>query len=369
MSDAVESLGVLQIYTGAGTGSGFLVEPRRFVTNCHVVAPYRLVAVELRDRQRVVGTVRRISPRRDLALVEVGVPLGLEVLPLAPAEALAAGDPVSIVGFPLGLPLSVTEGVVSNPRQLLEGQRFVQTDAAVNPGNSGGPMLDGEGRVVAVTNCKLNSAEAVGFGIPVGAVHTFVAAFGEQAAAFGVECPACEAVLDRPVRYCDNCGSDLEELELASYFEPPDDHPVVAFVEGALRGAGVDPVLARHGCQHWSFWSGSAPIKISCCCSEHVCFTSPLARPGRKNLGELFRHLLSPEHEPFAFDLQDNVVRLNLTVHMSDVFAPERHEALRAAVARFLAAADRCDDALFERFGCEPAPETQLDRLARHAET
>ena len=363
----IEALGVLQVFTGGGTGSGFLVDERHLVTNCHVVAPYRHVAVELRDKRRVVGTVRRIHPKRDLALVELASAPALQVLALAETDELEAKHPVNIVGFPAGLPLSLTEGVVSSPRQLLEGQHYVQTDAAINPGNSGGPILDGQRRVVAVTTCKLGSAEAVGFGIPVADVRSFVAAFRDQEAAFGVECPSCEALIEKAGRYCDGCGSDLDELELPSYFEPPDDHPVVAFVEQALRSAGVDPVLARHGTQNWSFYSGSAPIKIWCCCSEHVCFGSPLAQPGKKNHGELFRYLLSPEHEPFAFDLQDNVIRLNLTVHMSDVFAPEHHGAFATAVAAFLAAADRYDNALIERFACEPAPETQLTFLAHGA--
>ena len=66
----IETLGVFQVFTGGGTGSGFLIDDRLLVTNCHVVAPYQKVAVEKRDRQRILGTVRRIHPKRDLAIVE-----------------------------------------------------------------------------------------------------------------------------------------------------------------------------------------------------------------------------------------------------------------------------------------------------------
>ena len=66
MNDSIEieQLGVFQVFTGGDTGSGFLIKPNTLVTNCHVVAPYRTVAVELRDKSRVVGIVRRIHPRR-----------------------------------------------------------------------------------------------------------------------------------------------------------------------------------------------------------------------------------------------------------------------------------------------------------------
>ncbi len=355
----IESLGVFQVFTGAGTGSGFLVDPRHLVTNCHVVAPYKTVAVELRDKSRIIGNVRRIHPKRDLAVVELARELKEEVLTLGPSEALRAKQMVNIVGFPIGLPLSVTEGVISHPKQLFDGQHYVQTDAAINPGNSGGPILDDERRVIAVTTCKIRSADLVGFGIPGSDVTRFVADFREQSAGFGVECPACEALLEKPIRYCASCGSDLEFLDLDAFFEPPEPHPVVRFVEGALAKASIDPVLARHGNQNWSFHNGSAPIKIWCCCSEHVCFSSPLAQPGKKNLGDLFRYLLASDHAPLAFDLDDNVVRLNLTVHMSDVFAPDSHDELSRWVATFIDKSDEYDNILIDRFGCTPAPETQ----------
>ncbi len=358
----LEALGVYQIFTGGGTGSGFLIDPQHLLTNAHVVFPYRRVAVELRDKRRVAGEVRRVAPRRDLAIVELPQPLDGAILPFD-GDELRSQQALRILGFPVGLPLSVTEGVVSHARQLLDGQHYVQTDAAVNPGNSGGPMLDEANRVVAVTTCKLRSAELVGFGIPAPDAARFVQSFREQSGVFGVECPSCEALLESSDRYCDDCGSDLDDLDLDDYFEPPEQHPVVAFVEQALVQAKVDPVLARHGRLNWSFYSGSAPIKIWCCCSEHVCFSSPLAQPGKKSLGDLFRYLLSPDHQPLAFDLDENVIRLNLTVHMSDVFTGAGHDLLAQQIADFVQKADDYDNALIDRFGCLPAPETQLTFL------
>src|SRR5262249_33956257 len=277
-----------------------------------VVAPYRKVAVELRDRTRVVGTVRRIHPRRDLAIVELAAPRSEQVFEVVTSEHLQSTQRLNIVGYPVGLPLSMTDGIVSHPRQLLDEQYFVQTDAAINPGNSGGPMLDDGKRVVAVTTCKLTSADMVGFGIPGTDVRGFIDAFRAQEAEFGVTCPACDDLLARATRYCDSCGSDLEDLELGTYFAPESDHPMVGFVESALAHAKVDPVLARHGALNWSFYSGSAPVQIWMCCSEHLCFASSLAQPGKQKLGDLFRYLLSAEHAPFAFDLHDNLIRLSL---------------------------------------------------------
>jgi serine protease Do len=370
MSDEIHKLGVFQVFTGGGTGSGFLIAPNVLVTNCHVVAPYRTVAVELRDKRRIVGTVRRIHPKRDLAIVELAQSLTEQIMPLAEVVTLQGLEPkqaVHILGFPVGLPLSLTEGVISHPNQLLDGQHFLQTDAAINPGNSGGPMLDEQKHIIAVTTCKLTSADMVGFGIPGADVRQFVEGFAGQSAPFGVICPACDVLLETSERYCAGCGTDLEAVELTTYFDPPEAHPVVAFVEGALAKANIDPILARHGEQNWSFYSGSAPIKIWCCCTEHLCFSSPLAQPGKQRLGELFRFLLSEEHAPFAFDLVDNIIRLNLTFHATDVFAKTDDGQTTAWISKFVATADEYDNMLIDKYGCEPAPETQLPFLTEQS--
>ncbi|HUQ06133.1 MAG TPA: trypsin-like peptidase domain-containing protein [Kofleriaceae bacterium] len=360
---SIEQLGVFQIFTGGGTGTGFLISPTVLLTNCHVVAPYRTVGVELRDRQRIVGKVRRIHPRRDLAVVQLDAPLDATVLTVADSDGLQSQQKVSIIGFPVGLPLSLTEGIISSPRQLLAEQHFVQTDAAINPGNSGGPILDGDRRVIAMTTCKLTSADNVGFGIPGTDVRAFADGFAAQTAEFGVVCPSCEALLENANRYCDSCGSDLEDLELESYFGGAEVHPVVGFVEDGLAKAGIDPVLARHGALNWSFYSGSAPIQIWSCCSDHLCFLSALAQPGKQNLGPLFRYLLSSEHVPFAFDMNENTIRLSLTVHATDIFTHGKPEELVERVAAFIAAADRFDDKLIQEYGCVPAPKTRLSFL------
>ena len=360
----IEQLGVYQVYTGGGTGSGFLIDERHLVTNAHVVAPYRQVAVETRDRSRILGQVRRVHPLRDLAIVELQQPLAGEVLSLGEDAGLKPKQPVHILGFPVGLPLSLTEGVISHPRQLMDEQYYVQTDAAINPGNSGGPMLDDARHIIAVTTCKLNAAEAVGFGIPVADVRSFIEAYRAAPGEFGVHCPACEELIEQRQRFCPNCGTDLERRQdFADYFEPPEPDPLTDFVEQALRGAEVDPVLARHGHQNWSFHSGSAPVKVWCCCSEHLNFSSPLAQTGKQQLDELFRFLLDAEHAPYVFDLSGKIIRLLLVVHISDVFNRAAHGTLIERVRGFIAKADASDELLIERYGCEPAPETQLDRL------
>ncbi len=365
--DDIESLGVYQVYTGGGTGTGFLIDAAHLLTNCHVVAPYREVAVEMRDKTRIVGTVMRLHPHRDLAIVKLARDVDGALMAISENDELRPKQSVHILGFPVGLPLSLTEGVISHPRQLLDEQYFVQTDAAINPGNSGGPILNAAREIIAVTTCKLNQADAVGFGIPAADVRQFVADFRAQQATFGVQCPACEELITHKTRYCPNCGTDLQSRhDFDDYFEASDDHPLVQFVEGALRQATIDPVLARHGNHNWSFHVGSAPIKIWCCCSEHLNFSSPLAQTPTRGLAELFQYLLSDAHSPVAFDLTGSTIRMNLVVHTADVFTESERDELANRVAGFIRKADETDDLLIRQFGCQPAPETQTALLKEH---
>lgn len=369
MSDVleIERLGVFQVFTASGTGTAFLIDPHTLVTNAHVVEPFRRVAIELRDKRRVVGTIRRVHPRRDLAIVEVAIPLAEDALVVAETDEAQARQAVHIIGFPVGLPLSLTAGVISHPHQLLGDEYFVQTDAAINPGNSGGPILADDKRVIAVTTCKLTSADNVGFGIPASDVTEFIKAYRQQTVGFGVACPSCGALLVSADRYCAACGADGVELGLDAYFGEPELDPQTAFVEQALAAAGVDPVVARHGANNWSFYSGSAAITIWSCSESHLCFAAVLARPGKARLDALFRYLLSAEHAPLVFDLADHLIRLSLTVHVSDLFVASARADLQRHIKTLITSVDRLDNLLIEQYGCEPAPQTQLAVLTAQA--
>ena len=83
---------------------------------------------------------------------------------LAEDDTLTIGRKVYVAGYPYGMPFTITEGSVSSPKQLMDG-KYIQTDAAVNPGNSGGPILDEDNRVVGVTVSKFTQADNMGFGI------------------------------------------------------------------------------------------------------------------------------------------------------------------------------------------------------------
>jgi S1-C subfamily serine protease len=155
-----------------GQGSGLvLAEDGYILTNSHVARSAGDLRVRLADGVTMAGKLVGADDHTDLAIVRVDARLPAP-LALAETEALRVGQLVVAIGNPLGFERSVSLGVVSalyrslptTAGGLLEG--LVQTDAAVNPGNSGGPLVDAEGRVVGITTAMLAYASGIGFAVP-----------------------------------------------------------------------------------------------------------------------------------------------------------------------------------------------------------
>ena len=136
-----------------GMGSGFVVSPDGYiVTNAHVVDGATEVTVKLTDRREFTAKVVGADKRTDIALIKIDAK-GLPALDLSAKPAVKRGEWVVAIGSPFGFESSVSAGVVSGlHRALPNGQMvpFIQTDVAVNPGNSGGPLLNAAGQVVGV---------------------------------------------------------------------------------------------------------------------------------------------------------------------------------------------------------------------------
>ena len=166
---------VVAVTAGDRTGSGFLVDDAgHIVTNAHVVGSDREVQVAIGGR-RIGASVRGVEPSVDVAVLTLGAPAG-DSAPLAFAEGdLRVGDPVVAIGAPFGLQGSLSTGVVSGLRRQIDSPNgfaitgVIQTDAALNPGNSGGPLLDLSGRVVGVATQIATEGgrnEGIGFAVP-----------------------------------------------------------------------------------------------------------------------------------------------------------------------------------------------------------
>mgnify|MGYP000981081678 CR=1 FL=1 len=156
-----------------GQGSGFIISDDGLIlTNAHVVREAKDVTVKLSDRREFPAKVLGADPVTDVAVLRIDAK-GLPTVRLGDSRQIGVGDPVLAIGAPFGFEQTATQGIVSAKGRSLPGDAvvpFIQTDAAVNPGNSGGPLFSGNGEVVGI-NAQIYSHtggyQGLAFAIPI----------------------------------------------------------------------------------------------------------------------------------------------------------------------------------------------------------
>jgi S1-C subfamily serine protease len=170
-------------------GSGFVIDKAgHIVTNYHVVRGASSIRVSFSNNERIKAKVIGVDPSTDLAVRKVDVKSrALRTLPLGSSDSVRVGDQVIAIGNPFGLDRSVTSGIVSAVQRRIEApnqlsiEHVIQTDAALNHGNSGGPLLNAEGEVIGV-NAQIETGDSasqgnvgIGFAIPINTVRDVAA--------------------------------------------------------------------------------------------------------------------------------------------------------------------------------------------------
>ena len=186
VADVVEKAlpGIVKVITPTGSGTGFIVtRDGLVVTNRHVVGVANHVSIGLNTGKQIRGRVIYRHSNLDLAHIQIEGRQAFTPIPMGDSESVRLGEEVIAIGYPLGNILgkapTVSVGIISAKRD-----RLLQTDAALNPGNSGGPLINADGEAVGVVVSRLqtdssgNAVEGIGFAIPINEV----AVAGEQPA-------------------------------------------------------------------------------------------------------------------------------------------------------------------------------------------
>lgn len=168
--NATRAVVLIDARTPSGTkqGSGFLVDPTgRILTNYHVIRDARSVRVKLASGDLYdIAFVLATDERRDLAVLQIAG-FDLPSLPLANSDSVKIGNPVVVIGSPLGLENTVTTGIVSGRRQEAEGFQLLQISAPASRGSSGGPVLSQEGNVIGIAASQIQAGQNLNFAVPI----------------------------------------------------------------------------------------------------------------------------------------------------------------------------------------------------------
>jgi len=350
---------IFKINTANGSGSAFYLKQHNiFITDYHVVQGAKSLAIEDKGLNRFVGNVVLTDASEDIAFVRAvtGDFSALPEISFSDLANIALRDEVYVLGYPYGMPYTETQGIVSSPKQLMDGKYYIQTDASVNPGNSGGPLVNKNGEIIGITTAKFADADNMGFAIPVDTLKELIHIYTtHQPQQYSIVCPSCKSVIDEPSEYCNNCG---DSINIAA-FEEKELSALAKLIEEGFATYGINPVLARAGNEYWCFHSGSSLIRMFVYSNNYLYATSPINKMASKQMPELLKYLLSPAQRPYQLGVYDGSIYLSYRVHISDLFNEKYGKQELEKLIKLSSKADDTDNFLLDTYGCPLAAEAK----------
>lgn len=255
---------VIQIATPYSTGTGFyLLSHHLIVTNEHVVRDNRDAVIDGSKFDKQLVKVIFTDQKYDLAFLEAPECMQMPAVKMAEGNKIRQGDTIIAVGHPFGLKYTATQGIVSNTSHLQDQINYIQHDAALNPGNSGGPLVNRDGEVVGVNTFIIRDGDNIGFSLPVEYLAATIEEFRKGEGQTGARCASCgNLVFEKTVvqKYCPVCGA---QVILPSMVDPYEPIGVSKTIEEMLEKLNHDIRLSRRGPNNWEIQQGSARVNIS----------------------------------------------------------------------------------------------------------
>lgn len=310
---------VIQIATPYSTGTGFYLKDYNLVvTNEHIVRDNREVILQGGDLEKRLARVLYIDQTYDLAFLEMPDGAGLPAVQLATGREVHQGDPIIAVGHPFGLKYSATQGIISNTLHKSGNVNYYQHDAALNPGNSGGPLINHAGEVVGVNTFIIQAGDNIGFSLPVNYLHETLEEFTKEQGRQGVRCHSCSNIVyENTVEngYCPHCGA---KVQLPADIEPYEPIGIAKTIEELLARLGFSVQLSRRGPNNWEVLQGSARISVS----YHektglITGEAYLCVLPKENIKPLYEYLLRQnyEMEGLNFSIKNQDIILSLLIY------------------------------------------------------
>jgi serine protease Do len=256
---------VVQISTAQGVGTGYLLPiPGLIATNWHVLDQSLQVVIEGEHLPRQVAQLVYLDEALDLAFIAIEPTEPWHCVELLEkAIDVAIGEEVLAIGHPYGLEYTATRGIVSNLEYVHNQLHFYQHDAALNPGNSGGPLMGHDGRLIGMNTFIMRDGNRMGFALPIKHVTESLQLFENTEFSESARCSSCRNVVVQQKtkkNHCPHCGDAIQLPSDLTIYQPEGIPRVLEFV---LHQIGQQVMLARRGPNAWEIYRGSATVSIT----------------------------------------------------------------------------------------------------------
>lgn len=168
---------VFVVYSGNSLGSGFAIGKNCVITNAHVIENPRDIVIKTYSGKEYTANLLGINSEQDIAVLGV-TEVEFEYLTVTSSYNIKTGDDIYAIGAPKSMAYTLTKGVVSAKNREIGGNEYIQIDAAINEGNSGGPLLNDSGQVVGINTLKMTDSEGIGLAIPMEVVKKYLNSLG-----------------------------------------------------------------------------------------------------------------------------------------------------------------------------------------------
>ncbi len=353
MKDLIEQYKaiVIPIATPYCTGTGFLLAGQGLiVTNEQIVRDNREVAIEGEFFARQVVRVLYTDTKYDLAFLEAPKTDALPAVEIE-KEDLAPGDLVVAMGHAFGMKFAAAQGAVTGAAPNEEDLLYLQHDAILSTGNSGGPLFNKAGRIAGVNTFLSRDGVNVAYALPAKYLIDTLAGVQQSNGKMGARCESChnivfEHTIDQQ-RYCPFCGTRVLLPNQVDEYEPIG---VAYTIEAMLAEAGHDVRLSRRGPSNWGIRQGSAHINISYYEKTGlITGDAYLCQLPKDHIKPLYEFLLRQNYdiENLNFSVKGNDIILSLLIY-------DRYLNVDSGlmlIKHLFETADHYDNLLVERFG------------------
>ncbi|MEZ4897855.1 MAG: trypsin-like peptidase domain-containing protein [Saprospiraceae bacterium] len=343
---------IVQIATPYVTGTGFILPGEGLiVTNEHVVRDNRSVIINSDCVPKQLAKVVFLDERFDLAFLNM--PPDLTCKPtghLAKKEKVREGERVIAAGHPYGLKFVATQGIISSTYFRNGDIQYFQHDAALNPGNSGGPLVDRQGDIIGINTFILRDGQNMGFCLPAHYIRSAIDEFKHAGQPEAIRCPSCSNIVHHgnlSGTYCSYCGVPVRLPSQSEQYEPSG---LAATIEDVLAELGFNVPLSRLGPNNWELLRGSARVNISyhektglINGDAYLCY---LPRDGNK---PLYEYLLRQNYalKGLSFSVRGNDIILSLLIYDQYMNPDSALHLFRELLDK----ADEYDNILVESYG------------------
>lgn len=343
---------VVQIATPYSTATGLILPAYNLiVTNEHVIRDNKEVVISRHDLSKASAKVVFLDAPYDIAFLSLPSEFQCESIDFS-QETVVEGLKVIAIGHPYGFKYSSTMGIISNASHLQNGVEYFQHDAAMNPGNSGGPLVDIYGKLVGINTFVVKDGNSTGFALPVPLLKQSLDQFLKGEGKKGMKCFSCSKVIfeqEESIDYCPKCGSKIEIISSIPTYEP---QGISRSVEWMLTELGHDVKLARRGNYQWEIIQGSAKIYLSYFQDKGLLLGEAfLCGLPDENIIDFYQYLLEQNHKIEGLTLSVKNQNIILSLLLFDKYL---HEETGVKLFKHLFKnADYYDNILVEKFGAK----------------